>query len=137
MVTPRCRSRSITRNSRATSASVRALVGSSMIRMSVSSDSALAISTSCWSPTRSSRTGRRGGTPHSSCTSKSAAARSMARSSSRPSRVRFSRPRKMLAAADRFSTRFSSWWMMATPAASAARVSAKRTGCPRRRSCPS
>ncbi len=41
------RSRSMTRNSRATSVSVSALVGSSMIRMSASSDRALAISINC------------------------------------------------------------------------------------------
>ena len=46
-------------NSRSTSASASAAVGSSMIRTRASRESALAISTSCCSPTRSEPTGRR------------------------------------------------------------------------------
>ena len=48
-----------------------------------------------------------------------------------------SRPRKMLAATLSSGTRFSSWWMMATPARSASRTLAKRTGSPSIRISPS
>ena len=61
----------------------------------------------------------------------------MARSSNNPSRVVFSRPKKMLSAAESSSTRFNSWWMMLIPARSASFVVRKRTAVPRSSSVPS
>ena len=48
-----------------------------------------------------------------------------------------SRPRKMFAATPSSGTRFSSWWMIATPARSASRTLVNRTGSPRTRTSPS
>ena len=59
-VVPAFRKSAITRKSRATSESDRAEVGSSMITISASNASALAISTICWSPIRRSPTLARG-----------------------------------------------------------------------------
>ena len=65
------------------------------------------------------------------------AATTMARRSrKRPARSG-SRPRKMLAATLSSGTRLSSWWMMATPARSASRTLAKRTGASSIRISPS
>ncbi len=127
----------MTRKSRATSASERAEVGSSMIRIAASNMSALAISTICWSPIRRSATRARGliGVPSRSNISR--ARRSIARLSTSPNRPVISRPRKMFAATVRSGTRFSSWWMIRMPASSASRGPAKATGLPSRTICPS
>ena len=61
-VVPALRRSAITRKSRATSESASAEVGSSMITISASNASALAISTICWSPIRRSPTLARGET---------------------------------------------------------------------------
>ena len=76
----------MTRKSRWTSASDRAEVGSSMIRIAASNASALAISTICWSPIRRSPIRARGliGVPRRSNSRRASA--SIARSSSQPSR---------------------------------------------------
>ena len=88
----------MTRKSRATSASERAEVGSSMITTSASNASALAISTICWSPIRRSPTLARGeiGAPSRS---KSRCASRLHRAVVEPAERPpvFSRPRKMLA----------------------------------------
>ena len=47
-----------------------------------------------------------------------------------------SRPRKMLSTTDRLGQRLSSWWMMATPWATASAGEAKTTGSPRNSMVP-
>ena len=85
---PRARSAAMTRNSRSTSTLVSAAVGSSMIRTRAFSESALAISTICWSATDRPRAGRAGSSTTPSCAKISVASRFMApRSIRRPART--------------------------------------------------
>ena len=90
------------RNSRSHSAGDSAEVGSSMIRMRASSDSALAISTSCCSPTRSPATRASGSRSMPSRPRSSRAAATVARRSRSTPPISGSRPRKMLAATRQF-----------------------------------
>ena len=112
-------------------------VGSSMIRMRAESDSALAISTSCCSPTRSVPTRASGSSAMPSRSSRAAAERLLALRSTISPAISFSRPRKMLSATLSSGTRLSSWWMMAMPASSASRTPAKPVGRPSTRTVPS
>ena len=125
------------RKRRSHSAGERAEVGSSMIRMRASSERALAISTSCCSPMRrpAMRASGSSSMPRRARSFRAAAVIAW-RSRKRPARSG-SRPRKMLAATLSSGTRLSSWWMMATPARSASRTPAKRTGAPSIRISPS
>ncbi len=77
-----------TRNSRATSLPVRAAVGSSMISTRASKESALAISTSCWSAMDRPRAGRSGSRSTPSCWNRRAVAERTAAWSTRPSERR-------------------------------------------------
>ena len=88
-----------------------------MIRMRASSDSALAISTSCCSPMRKFGDPAVGIDGDAKRRSRRSAAVDAcgARSISMPA-INGSRPRKMLSATLNSGTRFSSWWMMAMPA---------------------
>ena len=77
-------------------------VGSSIIRMRASSDSALAISTSCCSPTRRSATRLCGSMAIPSLLRSPSAARAIRRRSTIVPAISGSRPRKMLSAAREF-----------------------------------
>ena len=93
-------------------------VGSSMMSTRAFTDSALAISTSCWCPMVSVPTSAAGSTSSPTAWRNSRALRCCRALSISPKR-RCSRPRKMFAATSRLSARFSSWWMSAMPCASA------------------
>ena len=111
------------RNSSSISVSVRAAVGSSMIRTSDLNESALAISTICCCATARPETRARGSRWMWSSSNSAAALRLSAFSSSQkptPFR-RGSRPMKMFWATERWPIRFSSWWMMLIPMSCAAR----------------
>ena len=107
-----------------------------MIRIRASSDSALAISTSCCSPTRSPATRASGSSSIPSRSSSRRAAATVARRARNTPPISGSRPRKIFAATLSSGTRFSSWWMIATPARSASRTLAKRTASPPIRTSP-
>ena len=134
---PRAASCRTMRNSRAHSAGDSAEVGSSMIRIRASSDSALAISTSCCSPTRrpadprlrveldpepgEQPPRRRRPSPGGRGTRRRSAARARGR---------------CCAATLSSGTRFSSWWMIATPARSASRTPGEAHRSPPIRTSP-
>src|SRR6476619_153724 len=80
---PRARSVSTTRNSRSTSVCVSAAVGSSITITRASAESALAISTICWSAIESPRAMRSGSSLTPSCSNSPAASRRMRRTSMR------------------------------------------------------
>ena len=92
------------RSKRSASVSVNALVGSSITMIDARRERALAISTSCWSPTRKSPVMSPGEIAASSKANNSLVFLSALASSSKPNRVLGSRPRKTLAATDNSST---------------------------------
>ena len=98
-----------TPKSRATSLPVRAAVGSSMIRTRASKESALAISTICWSAMDRPRAGRSGSSSTPRRRMSSAVAAWVARWSIRPRARRGWRPMKMFSAIDRSGKRVGSW----------------------------
>ena len=106
---PWLRSVAITSKSRSTSTVVRAAVGSSMTSTCALNDSALAISTICWSATERPRASR----PGSSCTPSRVntvrASRSIARRSMRRPRPVGCRPMKMFSATVRSGNSDGSW----------------------------
>ena len=106
---PAARSVRTTSNSRATSAADSAAVGSSITMTRASSESALAISTICWSAMDSPRAIR----PGSSCTpsrsNRAAACARMARRSMRRAATSGWRPMKMFSATVRSGNRVGSW----------------------------
>ena len=116
--------------SRSASLTDSAEVGSSMIRMRVRNDSALAISTSCCSPMRSEPTSVAGEAMKFKGSSSSAAAFICRRRSTKTASLTFSAPRKMFSATVMPGTRLSSWWMIASPCSVASRVPVNLTGRP-------
>ncbi len=99
----------ITSNSRSTSTVVRAAVGSSMTSTRALNDSALAISTICWSATDRPRATRAGSRATPSRVNSSVAARFIAaRSMRRPVPVGW-RPMKMFSATLRSGNSVGSW----------------------------
>ena len=90
-----------------------------MIRIRESTDSALAISTSCCRPIVNSDSGVWGATSSPIRCSTSLAAAFNFRSSITPNR-RGSRPKKILAATVKLSARFNSWWISEMPLSIAA-----------------
>ena len=119
----------MTLNSTSTSDALSAEVGSSMIRMRASTDSARAISTSCCWPRRSSSTGVIGSISSSRSSIRIFVCRASS-SKSMPNGRRNSRPRKMLSRTLRLGARLSSWWMMEMPLSRASTVDAKLTRRP-------
>ena len=106
---PACRSVRTTANSRSTSTGDRAAVGSSMTSTLASKESALAISTSCWSAMDRPRAGRSGSRCMPSRANSSTVCRRIAARSMRRSRRRGCRPMKMFSATDRSANRVGSW----------------------------
>lgn len=94
---------------RATSLPVRAAVGSSMIRTRASKESALAISTICWSAMDSPRAGRSGSSSTPRRFIRPAVAAWVALWSMRPSARRGWRPMKMFSAIERSGKSVGSW----------------------------
>ena len=116
MATPRALRSAMTRNRISTSAALSAEVGSSMIRMRASSDTALAISTSCCWPMRRSSTSMSGpDAGFQPLEELCGARRSCALWSILRSRLVISRVAKMFSATDRLPNRLSSWNTMPMP----------------------
>ena len=128
---------SMIRNSVSTSASLRAAVGSSMIRTLELNESALAISSSCWEATVSFPTWMRGSILTPSLSRSSAASLLSFLWSRRPPGSRGSRPMNMFCAAVRWFIRKNSWWMTLMPACWAASGVGRVMGSPRIRTSPS
>ena len=95
-------------NSRCTSLSDRAEVGSSMTTSFASIDSARAISTICCSATDRSETSRRGSTASPTSAASAAVRRCSSPQSTRPPRVG-SRPMNTFSATDKVGIRLNSW----------------------------
>ncbi len=102
-------SASTTVNSRATSLPDSAAVGSSMMRTRASRDSALAISTSCWSAMDRPRAGLPGSSATPRRLNSPAASRRIARRSMRPNLARGWRPMKMFSSTERSGKSVGSW----------------------------
>ena len=127
---PWARSVSTTRKRRSTSVEVSAAVGSSITITRASDESALAISTICWSAIESPRAMRSGSslTP-SSANSRSTSRRIVRRSMRRPLRSGCA-PMKTFSATVRSGKSVGSWKMIAMPAACDCAVVSKTTSSP-------
>ena len=112
------------------SVSVKAAVGSSMIRTSELNESALAISTICWVATVRFDTRVRGSRSSRSVSRSLRALSFSLRSSRNPSARRGSRPMKMFCATVRWGIKLSSWWIMLIPSCWAARGLGISTSAP-------
>ncbi len=126
---PRSRRWRVMRKSSSISVSVRAAVGSSMIRTSGLYENALAISTICCWATARLETRARGSRWMWSSSNSSSALRFSA-FSLRTNPRRGSRPMKMFWATVRWPARLSSWWMIAIPRSWAALGLAISTSSP-------
>ena len=137
METPLARSPRMISSSLVISPVVRDEVGSSMMSSLASSDTALAISTSCICETLRCFTSVRG-----SMSTTPRAARCLRLSSTirrvwmKPRRPVSMRPWKMLSATVMARERDNSWWIIATPRLCASRGSRKRTGTPSNSTVP-
>ena len=120
MVTPSAFSFAISVKRRSVSDGVSVAVGSSMMSSRARRDSALAISTICFSATINSRTFVSGAFSRPTCARKRAASARIAASSTNQPRF-FSWPRYMFCAIVRCSARLNSWWISTMPCASASR----------------
>ncbi len=129
-VTPRSRSVRMIRNSLASSLSVNAAEGSSMISTEAVKDRAFTISTTCCSTTDSSST-LRSTSSSMPISARRARVRSRAAFRSRwPRRPAGSRFRKTFSATVKPRIRLNSWKMMLMPASWASRGLRKATGSP-------
>ena len=113
--TPRSRRRRTIVNRRSTSWADSDAVGSSRIRTRASTDSALAISISCWSAIDRPRTGAPTSSWTSSSSNSASAARRVAPQSMIPSRRDGAWPMKTFSATVRSGKRRGSWWTTAIP----------------------
>ena len=107
--TPLLRSPRTMSNRRSTSRPVSAAVGSSMTRMSDRSESAFAISTTCWYAGPMEWTVARGSSERPKGSSSFPTSSRIFFQSMSPPGLRGSRPRKTFSATDRYGTRLSSW----------------------------
>ena len=106
---PLSRSERATVNSRSTSTPDRAAVGSSMTSTRASKDSALAISTICWSAMESPRAGRSGSSRTPSLSNSAAQRACISRRSIRRPALSGWRPMKMFSATERSGNSVGSW----------------------------